>query len=136
MSKEIWTRWKPLENLASAYYIDILVDDLKCFKLILSEVKDESKKVTILFENYVLAYRNTDESFRQNLMAWLDKEYGGEFWCKWNFFKVSNSNYVSWLAEQSYDFSESEGIVHFSIIDIDCMVDIIANYEPKFMFSN
>jgi len=61
----------------------------------------------------------------------IDERYGTEFYAEWTFFKVTNSEYIQWLSEQSYGIAESESLIHFSILAGDSIVDVIAAYEPK-----
>lgn len=136
MPKEIWTQWKPAENLSARYHIDLILEGIEGFKLIMSDAQDDSKKLTMLFENSVFSYRNTDESFSRDIVDSLRKEYGQEFWEKWIFFKVLNSNYLNWLAEESYGFFESDEATHFSIIAMNSILDIADNSNPKIIFHN
>ena len=127
---EKWIKWEPVEGLYSTYYVDILVDSKKEFKIILSEEKNPQKKIQIIFENSVYAYRNTYESFRQNTIHILKKQYGESFYINWTFFKITNSSYLSWLAEQSYGITDEINLTHFSIIAANEIIDIVAGYEP------
>lgn len=136
MLNETWTHWKPLEHLASTYYVDSIISTGKTFKVNLYEEDDKDKKVTILFENSVFTYRYTYELFRTYLIFTLDGLYGKKFWADWRFFKVLNSEYLNWLSSQSVTNSNTLDLTHFSIITLDAVVDIIAGYEPKVILSS
>lgn len=127
--QENWERWEPISGLSSKYYVESLSDSIEGFRILLSDAYDEYKKVEVLFEDSVHAYRSTDESFRQSVINKIDERYGTEFYSEWTFFKVTNSEYIQWLSEQSYGIAES--LTHFSILAGDSIVDVIAAYEPK-----
>ena len=82
MSNEIWTHWKPIERLAARYYVDSIIFNEEGFKVILSEENNKDKKVDIIFENSVFAYRHINETFRYNLLLKLAEVYGREFLVK------------------------------------------------------
>ena len=117
--------------MSSKYYIESISDSINGFRIVLSDANDESKRVEVLFEESVHAYRSTDESFRQSTINNLDGRYGTEFFRDNTFFKVTNSEYIHWLSLQSYGIAESETIFHFSFLAVDSIVDVIAAYEPK-----
>ena len=39
------------ENLSARYHIDLILEGIEGFKLIMSDAQDDSKKLTMLFEN-------------------------------------------------------------------------------------
>jgi hypothetical protein len=84
MSEE-WIRWEPGSDLAGQYYIDAILDEIKEFKVVLSEV-NEKHKVIITFENSVHVYKRADETYRYKLFLDLDEKYGGDFYANWPFF--------------------------------------------------
>ena len=128
---EQWTRWEPTQGLSAKYYIDNISNDIKEFNILLSESKNENIKILISFDHSVDAYRSTYESFRQKTLAFLDEEYGTQFYSDWTFFKVSNSTYLKWLSEQSYGITNSISPTHFVIYAMNFVLDIAATYEPK-----
>lgn len=129
--EEVWEIWEVGNDLITKYYIESVADNIEGFRIVLSDATDESKKVEILFEDSVHAYRSTDESFRQRTINKLDEHYGTEFYRNSTFFMVTNSEYIQWLSLQSYGIADSESVYHFSILAIDSVVDVIAAYEPK-----
>ncbi|MEV2911262.1 hypothetical protein ABNF65_22305 [Paenibacillus larvae] len=129
--EEKWGRWEPKVGLSSKYYVESLSDSIKGFRILLSDVNDEKKKIEVTFKESVHAYRSTDESFRQSSINIIDEKYGTEFYAEWTFFKVNNSKYIQWLSEQSYGIAESETLIHFSFVARDSIVDVIAAYEPE-----
>lgn len=129
--EEDWQKWEVGSDLSAKYYIESISDSINGFRILLSDANDESKKVEVLFEDSVHAYRSTDESFRQSTINNLDERYGTEFFRDNTFFKVTNSEYIHWLSLQSYEIAESESIFHFSFLAVDSVVDVVAAYDPK-----
>lgn len=129
--KESWQRWELGRELSTKFYIESISDSKNGFRILLSGADDESKKVEIVFEESVHAYRSTDESFRQSMINNIDEQYGTEFYKDYTFFKVSNSEYIHWLSLQSYGIAESEPLYHFSFLAVDSVLDVIAAYVPK-----
>lgn len=127
---EQWIKWSPRPNLEAKYYLDDVSDSGKKLRIVLSGVQDKENKIQLLFNESVYAYRNTNESFRAALICELDKHYGKEFYGDWTFFKVKNSNYTRWLAEQAYEVVSSEWFIHLSLITVDAILDIATTYEP------
>lgn len=129
--KEQWAKWEPIKGLSSKYYIDSISDNIKEFRVILSDTQDEKKKVHVVFENSVDAYRSTDESFRLDMLYSIDKQYGTKFYAEWTFFKVTNSQYLTWISEQSFGITNNLHFIHFSFLAVDSVLDILTTYEPK-----
>lgn len=80
----------------------------------------------IIFESY-LAYKNEDESYKLSL-------WGSEVWEKnperlWNFFTVSESEYLEEIHNQSCNIYRDRDIFHYAIYTgMDC-VDILSYEE-------
>jgi hypothetical protein len=133
--KEQWTRWEPVQGLAAKYYIDAIYDTIdEGLKIVLSDINDRKKKVRVIFEKGIDAYRSTDESYRLGTIDDLDIEYGTEFYAYWTFFKVTNSSYVKWLSEESYGCWDSLPWIHFSFVALDSIIDVVTVYEPRVEF--
>ena len=128
---EKWAKWLPIEGLSMKYYVDEISDCMEGFVIKLSDSMDESKKIKVIFGDSVWAYRSTDESLRQETINLLDKKYGAEFYAEYTFFKVTDSEYIKWIEAQSYKIFDSKTLIHFSIIAVDSIVDVIATYEPE-----
>jgi len=128
---EEWVKWKPLPDLSNSYYIDEILDRIKNFNFLLTDYNDERKKLRVIFEHSVDAYRSTDESYRQKTLYDLGNKHGTEF-TKWTFFKVYNSSYIQWLSEDSYEFLDKDSFTHFCFIAADSILDVVTNYEPRF----
>jgi hypothetical protein len=128
---EEWIQWKPIKELSSKYYIKSLVDQIENFKVILTPLNSEKGSVELVFKYGVEAYTKVEESFRVKLIHDLDKKYGINFYGNWTFFKINNSKYISWLSEQSYQWSDTHSFIHLCLVTSNAVVDIITTYEPK-----
>lgn len=128
---EIWERWEPTTEISQKYYVDTIIDNIKGLRIILSDSENEDSKIEISFDNSVHAYRSTDEGYRQEMLNYIDEKYGTKFYSEWTLFKVTNSEYLEWISNQSFAIAESENLIHFAIVAVDSIIDIIAAYEPK-----
>ena len=134
---ESWTKWIPIANLAKKYYIKEILDSIdEGFKVKLLENGNQEKGVTIFFDESVWIYKYTDESFRQYTVAKLNAQYGVDFYAKWTFFKIENSDYLKWISEESYGMYDNLEWRHFCILTDNEILDIIAVYEPEVTLSN
>ncbi len=97
---------------------------------------DPEKKVRILFKNGVDVYRNTNESFTNELIVNLGERYGRSFYADWPFFKVTNSEYLDWLSKTSSGISDTRPLKHFAILSVDSVLEIINDSEPEVTFVN
>ncbi len=132
---EGWRKWKPQENLSATYYIDSIIGDIENFNILLTDFNDANKKIKVIFEISVDAYRVIDESYRYRTIVKLVEKYGEKFINDWTFFKVDNSNFKQWLSEESFGFLNPEQFTHFSFIGENCIVDVVTTYEPKIEFT-
>lgn len=85
----------------------------------------------VTFENSVYAYRVTNEGFRQRTISFLNDNYADDFYTRWSFFQIDNSEYLSWLSQESFTLTNFLSIKHFVLIGQDSILDIAATYEPK-----
>ena len=129
--QEQWIKWEPIHNLAQKYDIDSVSETTDCLNIVLSEEKNSEKKVQIIFESSVICYRKTDETFALQKISELNAKYGKEFYARWTFFKVYDSEYLQWFGQQSYNLSEAYELQHFSIVTPDLIFDIVTPQEPK-----
>ena len=63
----------------------------------------------------------------------LSEHYGDSFYGTWTFFKVSNSEYLRWLSNQSFETMNST-FMHFTFVTGNSILDVICTYEPKVKF--
>lgn len=133
---ELWTRWD-LGNLSvqGNYYVSTFRYEDDGFKVIL-EQENTDQIIEILFPYEVSAVRITDEGLRLKLYNDLSVKYGDDFYIKWAFFKVAQSDYLKWLAIQSHAISSYCEVEHFVIKGLDCMIDVITRRHPEIKVIN
>ena len=124
---EKWTRWEPIDNLQSKYYLVFIIDDEDGLKLIF---ESNYRKLKIFFENGVSSYIKTDEALRSALIKTFNKNYEPSFYGDWTFFKVENSQYLKWLSDQSNTLSDYYKLNHFACVTDEFIIDIAASGEP------
>lgn len=85
----------------------------------------------------VLSFRQCDEGDRLKTMQYLLGTYGGDYFVKWPFCIVKNSNYYKWLDDEKYNILYSEDMVkHFCIVTSNDVVDLLVFEEPKLQIIN
>lgn len=134
--KEKWIQWKPINNLSNKYYIESIINDASGLTVIFVDSFNKSPKLKMIFENGIDAFRISNETFNLSTIHYLNKNYGGEFYAHWTFFKVENSEYLKCLSGQSGKISDFYGIKQYSIVTDEDFLDIASTYEPKFVFIN
>jgi hypothetical protein len=129
--KEEWKKWEPIKGLSKKYYTESIIDDFDGFKVVLCDENNKGKKAIITFDSSVSSYKWTNETFRLDTAAFLDKEYGSNFYTEWTFFKITNSPYLQLLSKESSGIADYYSLIHFAIIESNAILDVIASYEPK-----
>lgn len=129
-----WSKWEPIGGLANKYHLlDIVLNSNGLsIRLINNE---EKSKVTIDFKESVWSYRMIDEGFMLLTENHLYSKYGSDFYLNWSFFKVSESDFLNWIATQSFNISTKLHLKQFSILNFDDCIDIVAGYEPEVSLS-
>lgn len=122
---EQWIKWEPLPGLARLYDIDKVSYTLEGLSILLSEFHENNAvKVRVTFTE-IEAHRSTYETFRIK---------NSKFHENGTFFKIENSEYVTWLSEQGYSNDNSSLLIHVAIATEDTVLDIIATQEPTVQF--
>jgi hypothetical protein len=128
---EQWTQWRPIEQLAPRYYMTALIDDVTGFYIRLGESKNNHRGLFITFERSIEAYRVTDEGDRLTKLVYLNDTYGHGFFAKWAFFKVTNSEYLEWIAQEAGGIFDPKSTRHLVLITENSIIDMVSSYEPK-----
>ncbi len=123
---EEWTRWQPAQGLSKKYTINSLTWSELGVIITLSDY-DNRHQAQVVFENFVDAYRYTDQSYYSKKLTYLADTYGKDFYENWSFFKVTHSDYVQWIIEKSYE----SNFIHFCIVGNNKILDIVNGYEPE-----
>lgn len=128
---EEWERWLlDSSKKLGKMYIEKLVDDKEGFQLFFED-KNKKYTVKVIFENFVLSYRNTDEGHRLKALSFLREKYGKDFYAEWSFFKVNNSTYVEWFNQETYNMYSNYDIEHYVFLTCDDIVEVLSTYEPQ-----
>jgi hypothetical protein len=128
---EQWTKWEPIQGLASKCFKEIISDSLKGFKIVLSDVHNKKKKIVITIECLQHSYKVTNVRYKTQLFRSLENQYGKDFFDKWVFFKVTNSQYLKLLSVESHTISDDRKLQHFAIICSNVVIDIIDGFDPS-----
>ena len=128
---EQWTQWRPIEQLAPKYYMTALIDDVTGFYVRLGESKNNPRGLFITFEDSIGAYRITDEGDCARKLLYLNDTYGHDFFAKWSFFKVVNSEYLEWISQEAGGIFDPKSTEHLVVITENSMIDMVSRCEPK-----
>lgn len=131
MTKTNWKRWYPLENISSQVNLDSLsyCDDelILNFSLIYS-IRD----ITVTFKDSMLSYRSADEGNFTDTYAFLNRTKEKDFYEKWSFFKLENSNYIEWFKKQA-NSNKQVNVEHYLFLTED-VFEILATSAPTVMW--
>jgi hypothetical protein len=130
--KERWTKWNPIKGLGPKYFIYYTKYSDMRLEILLEDLHDKKKDVRMVF-NSIFFYRVTMEFGRLLTIDFLNQNYEYDFYSKWTFFKVFNSEDLIWISNRSKKLSHKKALMHFSFIDVDNISDVIASEEPKVM---
>ncbi len=128
---EDWTHWEPVEKISGRYYIDALILSEKHDLIIKLSNENDTHKIKITFPNPVGSYKYTNESFCFKIFGDLSDKYGVQFYSNWSFFKITNSQYLQWLLEQSGTISNVCLLQHFCMVGGDEVIDVVTQSEPE-----
>lgn len=131
MQEECWMKWEPISGLSKRFNINKISETGDCLKITLSTKNDTIPRLQLLFENSIMFFRKTNESF------WLCPESPivdeqQEPISNGTFFKVKNSFLIKWLQEESDGFYEEGNLIHLVLVEGDFLVEIVSTIEPKF----
>lgn len=130
---EIWFEWKPNTEvrLLTQYKVEAICDIIGAFYIVLAPAQDAEKKIKILYEQSVESHRRTNRVLMKKSLTKLICE---EKEALVSYYKVENSAYARWLSEESYGCTEASEYVHLVFAGENCIVDVVAGYEPKIEF--
>lgn len=123
-TKQIFTLWKPIEDLPKPMYVEAIHDDYEGFRILLKGEEVSSRMIRISFEGK-LSYRNTDESYLLKIWNSMEKELAGE-----NFYIVENSSYIDFFNEMTGNLYSDWKIKHYAIYTISDCIDVLSTNPP------
>lgn len=128
MTSEQWVIWEPLADILGVVYLNILSDADQEFKVGLTVAGDGNRRqqLQLLFKRTVLFYQYSDETTRLLTLGSLEEIRP--------VFKVVNSTLINSLSNDAGECKFLADAVHFSILEIDSMIDIVATCEPQIIW--
>ena len=129
MSETICKRWYPLEKIGKKVNLDSIsyCDN----ELILHfSFMHSIREIKVTFKNSVLSYRSETESNFIDTYDFLDETKEKDFYAKWSFFKLENSNYIEWFKQTE---NSKENIEHYLFLTED-VFEILATSAPTVMW--
>jgi hypothetical protein len=123
--------------LSNKYNVDLIKYSIENgFQITFSECQNKEKKVLFTFEIGIDAYRQADENVMKHTMKKLNDAHGSDLYGNWTFFKVTNSLYLKWLFEESYEVSEIlyGPLTHYSFLAGNVIIDVADSVGPVVEF--
>lgn len=125
-----WEKWIPLESMPARLYKESLLDDGDSLRIILRG-ETEGQKYSFLFDGLVLSYRNSDEGSRLRILEHLDRYYAHLEYGNWTLFKMKNSSYLEWFAQESFERYEGMGEVeHYVFLTSNDVIEVLSADPP------
>lgn len=130
--QEKWVKWNAgLDEVPKKLYLESLTDNKDGLTLVFSN-ENSTRFFRFIYEDSVLSYRNTDESYMLRTINHIRETYGREMF-EHPLFIVENSSYIEWFNLQSYDIYKNYDPKHYIFLTPNDIVEVISNYPPKIM---
>lgn len=126
--QEKWSKWYPVNIPSEWYELELILEDWDGLKL---AFESENLRVEVLYE-YFLAIRHCDESYRWNTISAALANYGGDFFKGHLFFKVEDSEFMSWFSKESFGWIDGgrRKYQHHVYTTPNDIVDVLAWDDP------
>lgn len=125
-----WEKWIPLESMPARLYKESLLDDGDSLRIILRG-ETEGQKYSFLFDGLVLSYRNSDEGSQMRMLEHLHQHYSHLEYGNWTLFKMKNSSYLEWFAQESLERYEVMGEVeHYVFLTSNDVIEVLSADPP------
>lgn len=124
---ERWERWNSPELVADDYELKNLVQDWEGLTLVFLGQKTE---VTIVYREQLLSFSSCDESDRWKTIDTVLADHGKTFFRGWLAYKVSESNYANWFAQETFDSTTVNEILHLAFVTANDIIDVLSLREP------
>lgn len=117
---------------ARASYLDILDlrDDATVLEILCLDMTSK-EQFTLLFDNYI-AYRK----YQHRLTLRSIEETGSWPDPNWFFYKSYESEFIRWIHDESCNAYPNEKYLHFCLLTVDYVVDIVSFSDPKVLNIN
>lgn len=121
---EIYSAYDSGISLPVGPYCDKICDDPDGFQIFLREGGKDKPIYKVIFQQPVLAYRNSDEGKR---LKSLHLVQGKIATC---IFTVGNSQFLKWFNEESLGIYSDLNIKHFAILTQEDFLDVLDTDNP------
>lgn len=116
--------WEPVDKIPAQLYLDNIKEDYTGLSIALRG--ENSDDVLSIQFSSVLSYQNTDENCRLKSL-----EENPDLSTQSPIFISTQSSYIDWIAEQSYDIIERDSLFHYIITHGDGIIDIVSQQQPS-----
>ena len=124
---ERWERWNNHELAADDYELKSLVQSREGLTLVFLGRKTE---VTIVYREQLLSFCSCDESDRWKTVDTVLADHGKHFFRGWLAYKVSESSYAGWFAQETFDVTTVDEILHLAFVTANDIIDVLSLREP------
>ncbi|MBG0917870.1 hypothetical protein [Exiguobacterium sp. SRB7LM] len=125
-----WEKWIPVESIPERLHKESLIDDGDSLRIIVSDAT-EGQKYSFLFDGLLLSYRNSDEGSRLRMLEHLDRYYAHLEYGNWTLFKMKNSSYLEWFAQESLERYVGMGEVeHYVFLTSNDVIEVLSADPP------
>jgi hypothetical protein len=122
---EKYEEWKLVESLPDRFYVGSFRYEEGKLEIVIDNFTGK-KQVTIKFNKY-LTFRTTVESGR---LKSLDNH------TLKSFNKTQESDYISWFRDEGLGIYDERQLIHYAIVGLNYIVDIISEEEQCIMTVN
>lgn len=122
----MFEKWNlEIENFPNQIYIAEILLNAEEFRVIIQDVENEESKYAIKFKGLV-GFRNFDEGDRVSSLD--DYRWGAN---EGGMYKTQKSDFINWLQEENGGRYNEEDIIHYSIVTLDDILDVICLGRTK-----
>lgn len=129
---EIWEKWNNNELVADDYELKNLVQDSEGLKLAFLGRKTE---ITIVYNEQILSFRSCDESDRWRTVDNVLADHDKNFFRNWLVYRVNESSYARWFANETFNITTVDEILHLSFVTPNDIIDVLSLREPSITIS-
>lgn len=132
---EVWEKWQFTDLNEEGFELYKFLWDWEELKI---EIVNDNIILRLTFKTEdVVSFRQSDEWDRLKTMNYVLGTYGSDYFVKWPFCIVKNSNYFKWLDDEKFNHLCIEGMIkHFCIVTLNDVVDLLVCEEPKLEIIN
>lgn len=126
-------KWEPIKTINNSNLnIKSIIDDFDGLTVILEN--EDTESITIRWAE-VESYCRSTEEVRYKFIGGEWQKIRKKF-SDWSFFKVTNSPYIKWVKEQACGLMDEDRFIHYMIVSMDYVLDIVSRFEPDECYKN